>query len=175
MYGRLDAGAAGSQALDRLMMKSQPAYNLQNYRSFLTQNRLVALQVPPSQPIPVSDALFSLGRQAGVPILIDPTIPSGLKFRVWGNIPPSPLREAMNALAGYALLQWRWVGDSIFVTSPPELQVYFGDTTLPRSAYPGVPTAYGKQQSTDGSRAPSDGGPAYPGSPSAAPDKAPTK
>ncbi|HZP82787.1 MAG TPA: hypothetical protein VFB21_14195 [Chthonomonadaceae bacterium] len=99
-------------------------------------NNLVELRIPPDQTLPVRDALQQLAAQANVPILIDPQVPSGPKFRVSGTIPARPLPEALNLLAPTARLEWKWVGDTIFVTTTPEFQLFFGDSNVPRATYP---------------------------------------
>lgn len=101
-----------------------------------TNNNLVELRIPPDQTLPVRDALQQLAAQANVPMLIDPQVPSGPKFRVAGTIPARSLPEALNLLAPTARLEWKWVGDTIFVTTTPEFQLFFGDSNVPRATYP---------------------------------------
>lgn len=101
-----------------------------------TNNNLVELRIPPDQTLPVRDALQQLAAQANVPMLIDPQVPSGPKFRVTGTIPARSLPEALNLLAPTARLEWKWVGDTIFVTTTPEFQLFFGDSNVPRATYP---------------------------------------
>ncbi len=161
-YGALRMRSGNAQVLQELMT-NQFGYYQPQFRAFLSDNRLVTLQVPQTQPIPVADAFAVLGRQANTPILIDPAVPSGLKFRMWGTISPRPLAEAMNTLAGYARLQWRWVGNSIFVTSPPELQLYYGDALIPRASYPSAQPGYPGVNTAPGAAAPAAGAAGFSG------------
>ena len=107
-----------------------------NYESFLQRNAMVQMQIPRNQPEPVAKALESLGRQASVPVLIDPGVPQGMKFRVWGSISPRPLSEALDILAPPARLEWRWIGGSIFVTPAPQFQIFYGSSNQPRVQVP---------------------------------------
>lgn len=102
------------------------------YLQFLSQNNLVSINIPRGQPEPMTDVILQLGRQANVPILVDPSVPTGPKFRLDGKISPRPLPDALNVLAYYGRLEWRWVGDRIFVTAAPDFQIYFGESLVPR-------------------------------------------
>ena len=107
----------------------------QNVQPLLNQNGLVTIHVAPDQPIPVTELLQEFGKQASVPILIDPNVPKGKAFRVSGNI-TRPLPEALNYLTLAAHLEWRYVGNSIFVTTSPDFQIFVGDMLTPRAIYP---------------------------------------
>lgn len=107
----------------------------QNVQPLLNQNGLVTIHVAPDQPVPVTELLQEFGRQASVPILIDPNVPKGKAFRVSGNI-TRPLPEALNYLTLAAHLEWRYVGNSIFVTTTPDFQIFVGDALTPRALYP---------------------------------------
>ncbi len=101
----------------------------------MRQNRFVTFRVPTDKPAPVIDVLKDLGAQASVPILIDPGVPNGKKFTIRGSMSPRPLSDALNLLAPYARLEWKWVGDSIFVTTSPDFEVMFGETGGGTNAY----------------------------------------
>jgi hypothetical protein len=109
---------------------SSPEYN-----QFLAQNGLVTFTIPKGQAAPVADVLLSLGRQANVPILIDPSVPNGPVFRIDGNLPPRPFVEALNLLAPAARLEWRWVGNQVFVNAAPDFQIFFGSNPVPHVIY----------------------------------------
>jgi hypothetical protein len=127
-------GAVGT--LNDKVTTSTPAQADAAADSLLNANNLVRLYIPHDQYVPVRDVLEQLAQQAKVPMLIDPQVPAGPKFRLNGSIPARTLPEALNLLAPTARLEWRWVGDTIYVTTTPDFQIFFGDSNVPRAAYP---------------------------------------
>ena len=109
---------------------------LQTNNVLTRPNGFVWFNIPEEKPEPVAAVLQRFSQQANVPILVDQSIPNSLKFRLWGSLSPRQLPEALNVLAPTAHLQWRWIGDSIFVVPAPSFQVSFGDQGATRSAYP---------------------------------------
>lgn len=107
--------------------------NAQDYQQFLRKNSLVGFNIPAEKPAPVADVLMQFSQQANVPIFIDQSVPNSLRFRIWGSLAPRPLAEALNILAPVAHLQWRWVGNTVFVFPTPDFQVTFGDLNLPNN------------------------------------------
>jgi hypothetical protein len=97
----------------------------------------------------VRDLLLALGREANVPVVIDPSVPSGEKFRLRGNLPPRPLPELFNYLTPPARLEWRWVGNSIFVTTTPEFQLFWGESEVPRVTVPAAAKEQRSQNAQD--------------------------
>ena len=85
--------------------------------------------------MPIVNVLKQFSRQAGIPILIDPGIPNGLRFRFYGNI-VRPLPEALNLLAAVAQLEWHQANGQIFITTTPEFSVVYGNTDKPGGVYP---------------------------------------
>lgn len=102
----------------------------ENYTLYLRSNNLVSFNIPVEKPEPVANVLQLLGEQANTTILIDPSIPNSLRFRIWGVVSPRLLPEALNIVAPAAKLQWRWIGNTVFVTPLPEISVYLNDTRL---------------------------------------------
>lgn len=100
-----------------------------NYYELLKQNRYVYFAAK-DKPTPVYDILQQFGQQAGVPVLIDPGVPKGSKFVLRGTLSPRPLTDALNLLAPYARLEWRWLGDSVFVTATPEFELLLQDVSV---------------------------------------------
>ena len=117
-----------ADGMETFSLNSQTAY-----QQFLTQNNFVTVNIPRGQPEAVSDILLQLGKQANVPILLDPSVPNGPRFRIDGKISPRPLPDALNILSYYGRLEWRWIGDKIFVTTTPDFQLYFGESSAPRA------------------------------------------
>jgi len=99
------------------------------YNLFLKSNSLVYFAAK-EKPTPIYDILQQFGLQAGVPLLIDPSVPKGSKFVVKGTLSPRPLPDALNLLAPYARLEWRWLGDSIFVSTTPEFELLLQDVSV---------------------------------------------
>ena len=62
-------------------------------------------------------------------------MPNGSKFTLRGSISPRPLPEALNILTRYARLEWRWIGNTIFVQTAPDFQIFFGEEKEPRVRY----------------------------------------
>lgn len=125
----LGTATPANGALDSMALKEANVY-----QRFLTQNNLVAYRTPKGQPAPMTDVLTELGRQANIPILIDPDVPTGPKFRLEGTISARPLPDALNILSLIGHLEWRWVGDKVFVTTSPDFSVFYGDSDLPRAS-----------------------------------------
>ena len=107
-----------------------------NLRSITQQNGFVSFNIPEEKPQPVTSVLQLFSQQSNIPILVDQSIPNGLKFRVWGNLSPRQLPEALNVLAPTAHLQWRWIGGSVFVVPAPSFVVSYGDAAGFRNQYP---------------------------------------
>ena len=103
--------------------------NVQEYEAFLRRNSLVGFNISAEKPAPVADVLTQFSQQANVPVLVDQSVPNSLRFRIWGTLSPRPLGEALNILAPVARLQWRWIGNTVFVFPTPDFQVLFGDPT----------------------------------------------
>jgi len=108
---------------------NQEGVGLDNYTAFLRQNNLVYFAAK-EKPTPVYDILQQFGLQAGVPVLIDPGVPKGSKFVLRGTLSPRPLTDALNILAPYARLEWRWLGDSVFITTMPEFELLLQDVSV---------------------------------------------
>lgn len=106
----------------------------QNYLEFLHQNNLVAFNSNGAQ-YPMTDVLKELGRQANVPIWIDPSVPSGKQFRISLNLPPHTLEEALNLILPASRLRWRWIGSSVYVTPTPSFQIFYGSAPQPYVIY----------------------------------------
>ncbi len=109
---------------------------LQDLNYLAKQNGFVWFNISEEKPEPVASVLQLFSRQSNVPILVDQSIPNSLKFRVWGSLSARHLPEALNVLAPTAHLQWRWIGNTIFVVPAPSFQVFFGDLGNYRSQYP---------------------------------------
>ncbi len=124
--------------LPRVLAQDSLASGLsqQSYGLLLRQNGFVWFNIPEEKPEPVTSVLQLFSQQSNVPVLVDQAVPNGLKFRVWGNLSPRQLPEALNLLAPTAHLQWRWIGNSIYVVPAPNFTIYFGDQGSGRSAYP---------------------------------------
>jgi len=123
--------------------------NQAQYGAIVRQNNFVWFNIPEEKPEPVAAVLRLFSQQSNVPILVDQSIPSSLKFRVWGNLSPRQLTEALNVLAPTAHLQWRWIGNMVFVVPAPNFQVSFGDQGSLRSAYP---ASRGENQNGEGQK-----------------------
>jgi len=128
-----------AQADTNQILSSGARTGVQNQQSFgmmLRQNGFVWFNIPEEKPEPVATVLQLFSQQSNTPILLDQSIPNSLKFRVWGSLSPRQLPEALNVLAPTAHLQWRWIGNSVFVVPAPNFQVYFGEQGTLRNAYP---------------------------------------
>ena len=123
--------AGNSMEVNGLLDLSRP----EDYQRFLQSNNFVSFQIPKDKPEPVYSVLQKLGQQAKVPVLIDPNVPEGSKFTIRGTLSPRSLPEALNILAPYAHLNWRWVGNTIYVTPSPDFQLFYGEETVPRASY----------------------------------------
>jgi hypothetical protein len=124
--------------------------NQAQYGAIVRQNNFVWFNIPEEKPEPVAAVLQLFSQQSNVPILVDQSIPSSLKFRVWGNLSPRQLPEALNVLAPTAHLQWRWIGNMVFVVPAPNFQVSFGDQGALRSVYPAP--SRGESQAGEGQK-----------------------
>ena len=102
-------------------------------QQFLLTNNFVTFSIARDKPEPVYSVLQNLGQQAKVNILIDPQVPGGSKFTIRGTLSPRPLTEALNILAPYARLEWRWVGSTIFISTTPDFQLFYGEEATPRA------------------------------------------
>ena len=110
-------------------------------QQFLQANNFVSFHIPLDKPEPIYSILQSWAQQAKVPILIDPDVPNGSKFRLRGSISPRPLPEALNLLAPSARLEWRWVGNTIFIETAPDFALFFSDDKEPRVRYAAPPAS----------------------------------
>jgi hypothetical protein len=131
--GRSEA-MAKQEALPAVQAGALYFDNREAYQQFLTQNSFVGFNTQ-GQDIPVTDVLQQLGQQANVPILIDRSVPRGMQFRIRGSVSPRPLPEALSTLAPYARLEWRYIGNTIFVTAAPDFQIFYGASETPRSSF----------------------------------------
>ena len=135
-------GRAGLQIEDNAVAKlletngvEQSTLDSAQVQELTKQNRFVSFRIPTDKPEPTVDVLKSLALQAGVPILIDPGVPTGKKFAIKGTISPRPLVDALNLIAPYARLEWKWIGDSIFVSASPDFEVMFGEVGTGGNSY----------------------------------------
>jgi hypothetical protein len=130
--GNTGNGAAAQQldAQTMLNLKDQS-----DYAEFLKQNNFVFFRIPSSERVPVSSVLQQMSQQANVPILVDPNVPSGPKFSIHGTLSPRPLPDALNILASAAHLDWRWINNTVYITTTPEFELFFGASTDARAGY----------------------------------------
>ena len=119
----------------------------QDFNSIVRQNGFVGFNIPEEKPEPVASVLQLFSQQSNVPILLDQSIPNSLKFRVWGSLSPRQLPEALNVLAPTAHLQWRWIGNTVFVVPAPNFLVTLGEAGTFRSQYPPSPQGEANGQS----------------------------
>ena len=124
--------AAQANDADKAALDTNGVADLQQ---FLQANNFVSFHIPLDKPEPIYNILQGWAQQAKVAILIDPDVPNGPKFRLRGSISPRPLPEALNLLAPSAHLEWRWVGNTIFVATAPDFALFFGDEKEPRVRY----------------------------------------
>lgn len=103
--------------------------------NYLRQNNLVAINTH-GVALPVSDVLAELSRQSGVPILLDPMVPRGARFRINLSLPACSLDEALKLILPPARLQSRIVNNHIYVTPTPEFQIFFGSAPVPYFNFP---------------------------------------
>jgi hypothetical protein len=108
------------------------SYN-EDYQQFLKQNNFVYFSIPKDKPEPIFSVLQLWSKQANVPILVDPSVPRGSKFVIRGSIPPRPIMDALNSLAPYARLEWKWVGNSIFVTTTPDFEMLLNEVSIAKT------------------------------------------
>ena len=137
----LGPAAAAPGAVENAALDTNGVADIQQ---FLQANNFVSFHVPADKPEPVYDILQSLAQQAKVTMRIDPDVPSGSKFRLRGSLSPRPLPEALNILAPYARLEWRWVGNTIFVQTAPDFALFFGEEKEPRARYAPQSNVYRK-------------------------------
>ncbi len=107
-----------------------------SYEQFLRQNNFVSFNIPKDKPEPVFSILQLWSKQANIPILVDPSVPRGSKFVIRGTIPPRPIMDALNSIAPYARLDWRWAGNSIFITTTPEFEMLLHDVSVVKAGAP---------------------------------------
>jgi hypothetical protein len=112
--------------------------NREAYQQFLAQNSFVGFNTQ-GQDVPITDILQQLSQQANVPILIDQSVPRGMQFRIRGSVSPRPLPEVLGTLAPYARLDWRYIGNTIFVSAAPDFQIFYGAAETPRASYRNAP------------------------------------
>ncbi len=98
--------------------------------TYLKENNLIAINTG-NIAVPVADVLAELGRQANVPILIDPMVPRGSKFRITLTLPACSLNEALNLVLPPAHLLWRTINNAIYVTPKPDFQIFYGESVNP--------------------------------------------
>lgn len=107
-----------------------------NYQGFLYQNRLVSINTN-HQDVPVRDILLEIGKQVGIPVLINPSVPSGSKFVLNGFITPRPYTNLLTVLCEKAQLEWRMVNERIMIVATPQFKLRLNNTAvLPQT--PGV-------------------------------------
>lgn len=106
----------------------------EDYQQFLKQNNFVYFSIPKEKPEPIFSVLQLWSKQANVPILVDPSVPRGSKFVIRGSIPPRPIMDALNSLAPYARLEWKWVGNSIFVTTTPDFEMLLNEVSIAKTS-----------------------------------------
>jgi hypothetical protein len=122
-------GPEGPDAKNNQLLYSEP------YQQFLRDNNYVGINTQ-GQRVPVTEVLDQLARQANVPLIVDPSVPQGDKFSINANISPRPFQDTLNLLAPPARLEWRWVGNSVLITTTPEFQLFWGEAETPRVTYP---------------------------------------
>ena len=83
------------------------------------------------------DLLQEVGRQAGLPVFIDPSVPSGKDFVLNGFITPRPYADLLTILCYKAQLDWRFVNGSIFIVATPQFKLRLNNAILVPQA-PGV-------------------------------------
>lgn len=111
------------------------------YSNMLRENGLYRVNTQGAQ-VPVSDILLELGRQSGMTMLLDPDLPKDNRFRLKGTLPARTFEEQLNLISGWARLEWRKIGNNTVIVSPtPEFQLFFGNDTQPKVAYPNVQNA----------------------------------
>jgi hypothetical protein len=140
---KVEGGAATSQqdaadAKPGSGLQKPVADALTPYDRYLRSLGLVGVRAPSTQPMPVVEVLKLFSRQSGVPILVDPGIPSGLRFRFSGNI-VRPLPEALNLLSAVGQLEWHEVNGQIFITTTPDFKIFYGASEVPGGSYPSAP------------------------------------
>ncbi len=125
--GVVSQSAGDNLELNDSKVNGNNTLNGLSYQEFLERNKLVYFNIPSEKPQSVSSVLQSIGQQANVPIFLDQSIPNTLKFRIWGNLSPRQLNDALNTITPRARLQWRWVGNTVYVVPAPDFQLAFGD------------------------------------------------
>ena len=101
---------------------------------YLKKNNLLSINTH-GAAVPVSDVLAELSRQSGTPIMLDPTVPRGPRFRITLSLPACSLTEALNLILPPARLRWRTINNDIYVTPSPEFQVFYGSAPIPYITY----------------------------------------
>lgn len=122
----MSAGRAGGAPGANVDGAASQQYRVSNFVQYAS---------PQNQAQPVRDIIEQLAAQNNVPVLFDDAVPKGSKFRARVNMTARPLADALNILCPPALLEWRMVGDSIFVTTTPDFEIFYGDSTQPRIIY----------------------------------------
>ena len=118
------------------------------YGAFLKQNGLVAINTS-GNAVPMSDLFAELSRQSGTPILLDPSVPRGSKFRINLSLPACTLAEALNIILPAAHLRWRALNGTTYVSATPDFQLFFGSQISPGIIYGNSSNAFqGGQRGT---------------------------
>lgn len=104
--------------------------------AYLKQNNLIAINTK-GVAVPFSDVFAELSKQSGVPILLDPAVPRGPKFRITLTLPACSLNEALNLILPPARLRWRTINNSIWVTPTPDFQIFYGSSPVPNVIFGG--------------------------------------
>jgi hypothetical protein len=146
----LSAGSAANSSITPEEFQKQ-------YGAFLKQSGLVAINTN-GNAVPMSDLFAELSRQSGTPILLDPSVPRGSKFRINLSLPACTLSEALNIILPAAHLRWRALNGTTYVSATPDFQLFFGTQMTPGVIYGNSSNAVqgsqrgGQQNTTGGGR-----------------------
>lgn len=99
------------------------------YQAFLKQFRMVAVNTRGVE-VPVRDVLQDIGKQAGIGMYIDPSVPTGTDFVMKGSIAPRPLANLLSILCYNAHLEWQLVNGRIFITATPQFKLRLNNSIL---------------------------------------------
>jgi hypothetical protein len=127
--------AAQNRSIQNQPALDQGQETLSPYDQLLRDNGLVGVHVPKEEPLPIAEVLKRFGRQANVPVLIDPQIQNDRMLKFYGNI-VRPLPDALNLLLPTAHLEWRFSGGAIFVTQAPDFGIFYGISNIPKAVFP---------------------------------------
>ncbi|HZT41493.1 MAG TPA: hypothetical protein VFA07_04865 [Chthonomonadaceae bacterium] len=131
-------------ALERVAPNGQASYipnlaasaaqsSIASEAQIIVQPGLVSVRTLPDHPVALTALLQELSRQTHIPILIDPQVPSGIKFRFKGNLAAHSLTEWLERLAPIARLEWYSVNNQIFITTSPDFALFYGSSDVPRA------------------------------------------